>query len=153
MSNARQYTRAQVARFKAIDASKKAKAAAQDSAPQGEVVQMKKKFVLQDIDPFDAMISFTETNRGMTKGEEPRPFATLKGVEFMVDGVAYTRTCMAYGPAAEAINTMLDGGTTMFEVELTPNYNTMKITGLVIDGVFTAFPDERSVDAEGRLAA
>ncbi|MFZ3482026.1 hypothetical protein [Sphingomonas sp. 3-13AW] len=97
------------------------------------------------------MIGFTETSRGV--GQNDRPYTTLKGVEFTVGGESFTRTAMAYGPASEAVNAQLDAGATMFEVELTPNYNTMKITGLVIDGVFTAFPDERPAMTEERLAA
>jgi len=143
----RTYTRGEVARFKAIDAKKKAQGGAPKSDVQGEVVKMPKKFVLQDVAPFDAMIGFTETNRGMTQGDEPRSFTTLKGVQFMVDGVDYKRTCMAYGEASEAINAQLDAGETILEVQLTPNFNTMKITGLVIDGVFTQFVDERQTEA------
>jgi len=139
----RQYTRGEVARFRAIAAKRKAQGATADSAPKGEVVKMPKKFVLQDVAPFDAMIGFTETNRGITQGDNPRSFTTLKGVQFAVAGVDYTRTAMAYGAASEAINALLDAGETTLEVELTPNYNTMKITGVVIDGLFTAFPDER----------
>jgi len=140
----RTFTRSEVARFKAINAKKKAQGVqTTDSAPKGEVVQMPKKFVLQDLAPFDAMITFTETNRGTTQGDNPRSFTTLKGVEFTVSLGDFKRTCMAYGEASEAINAQLDAGATTLEVELTPNYNTMKITGLVIDGVFTAFPDER----------
>jgi hypothetical protein len=140
----RQYTRGEVARFRAIAAKRKAQGTTTtDSVPKGEVVKMPKKFVLQDVAPFDAMIGFTETNRGTTQGDNPRSFTTLKGVEFTVAAGTFTRTCMAYGEASEAINAQLDAGATTLEVELTPNYNTMKITGLVIDGVFTAFPDER----------
>ncbi len=149
----RQYTRAEVARFKAINARKQGQPAKPQGDTQGEVVQMKKKFALEGVAPFDAMISFTETNRGMTKGDDSRSFTTLKGVQFSVDGVDYTRTCMAYGPASEAINALLDAGETTLEVELTQNFNTMKITGVVIDGVYTPFPDERPEQAEVRDAA
>ena len=145
----RTYTRGEVARFKAIRAREKG----QTTQTQGEVVKMKKKFALEGVAPFDAMITFTETNRGMTKGDDSRSFTTLKGVQFSVDGVDYTRTCMAYGPASEAINALLDAGETTLEVELTPNFNTMKITSVVIDGVYTPFPDERAEQAEVRDAA
>jgi len=104
---------------------------------------MPKKFELDGVAPFDAMIGFTDVNRGTTQGDSPRPFTTLKGVEFTVDGKGFTRTAMAYGAASVAINEQLDAGATTLEVELTPNRNTMKVTGLVIDGVFTPFPDER----------
>jgi len=146
----RTFTRGEVARFKAIDAKKKAQGGAPKSDVQGEVVKMPKKFELDGVAPFDAMIGFTETNRGMTKGDEPRSFTTLKGVAFMVEGKPFNRTAMAYGDASEAVNALLDAGETMLEVELTPNRNTMKITGLVIDGTFTSFADEQ---AEVRDAA
>jgi hypothetical protein len=151
----RTFTRQQVARFKAINASKQGKNT-QTETPKGEgegqVVKMK-TFVLQGVEPFDAMIGFTETSRGMTKGDESRPFTTLKGVGFTVDGKDYVRTCMAFGPASDAINGLLDAGETTLEVQLTPNYNTMRITGVVVDGTFMSFPDERPVEGEVRKAA
>lgn len=136
----RTYTRGEVARFKAIEARKKG----QTTQTQGEVVKMKKKFALEGVAPFDAMITFTDTNRGMTKGDESRPFITLKGVQFSIPEGDFTRTCMAYGPASEAINALLDAGETTLEVQLTPNFNTMKITAVVVDGDFVSFPDERA---------
>jgi len=149
----RTFTRGEVARFKAIDAKRKAQGAQTDSEPKGEVVKMPKKFELDGVAPFDAMIGFTGVNRGMTKGDEPRSFTTLQGVQFTIPQGSFTRTCMAYGPASEAINALLDAGETTLEVELTPNRNTMKVTGLVIDGVYTPFPDERPAQEEARAAA
>ena len=140
----RKYTQAEVRRFKAIDARRQNQANQDDSASKGEVVKMKKKFVLQDVAPFDAMITFTETNRGMTQGDDSRSFTTLKGVQFSIPEGDFTRTCMAYGPASEAINALLDAGETTLEVQLTPNFNTMKITAVVVDGDFVSFPDERA---------
>jgi len=149
----RTLSRGEVARFRAIDAKKKAQGAQTGSEPKGEVVKMPKKFELDGVAPFDAMIGFTDVNRGTTQGDSPRPFTTLKGVDFTVGGKGFTRTAMAYGAASVAINEQLDAGATTLEVELTPNRNTMKITGLVVDGVFVAFPDERPVQDEARAAA
>ena len=134
----RQYTRQEVARIKAIQAKKANKPA---DKPKGEVVPMAKKFVLQHLAPFDAMIGFTEVNRSFTKNDPSRPFTSLKGATFVAEGAEYTRTCMAYGEASVAIDKLLDAGETMLEVQLTPNFNTMKISGLVVDGVFVEFAD------------
>ncbi len=142
----RTYTRQEVARIKAIQAKKASKPA---DKPKGEVVPMAKKFVLQDLAPFDAMIGFTATNRGFVKDDSSRPFTTLKGVTFVVDGVKYERTCMAYGAASVAIDKLLAAGETMLEVQLTPNYTTMKISGLVVDGEFVSFPDDREPASTG----
>ena len=144
-------TRAQIARWRSISRIVKSKDASQ---PKGEVVPMAKKFVLQHLAPFDAMIGFAETNRGFTRTDPTRPFTTLKGVTFSVDGVEYTRTCMAYGKASVEIDRMLDAGDTTFEVQLTPNYSTMLISGLVVDGEFLSFAEDRApvaAEAQGQL--
>ena len=149
----RNLTRNQVARFKAISKSKQAQAEApaQDEAPaQGEVVKMR-KYALADVAPFDAMIGFTETSRGI--GSNGKPYTTLKGTEFTVDGTAYVRTSMAYGDASIEVNKLLDAGATTLEVQLTPLRNIMKITGLVVDGTFIEFPDDRPAEEESRAAA
>lgn len=133
-------TRAQIARWRSISRIVKSKDASQ---PKGEVVPMAKKFVLQHLAPFDAMIGFTEVNRSFTKNDPSRPFTSLKGATFVAEGAEYTRTCMAYGEASVAIDKLLDAGETMLEVQLTPNFNTMKISGLVVDGVFVEFADDK----------